>query len=156
VAAAQVLPESAQSGVLVMAGPGKGFKAHRLDLSRWERQLRLLWPALAAAVGGARSLTRRGARLDDATVWVGVPRRWSARCPGSCALANVCRSELVSEGALEAAGADLPQQLGITTVDEYAAWAYGVAEPLDVGVAAVASTAQSLPPLPATTTGDQV
>jgi hypothetical protein len=49
-AVAQVLPEAATSGVLVMASPGKGFRAHRMELSRWDRHLRLLWPALAAAV----------------------------------------------------------------------------------------------------------
>jgi hypothetical protein len=143
-AVAQMLPEAATSGVLVMAGPGKGFRAHRLELSRWDRHLRLLWPALAAGVSRARALTQRGVRLDDAAVWAGVPKRWSPNCPGSCALANVCRAELVAVGAIEAAGADIPQRLGFATTNEYVAWVDGTAEPVDAGAAAVASTAQAL------------
>lgn len=129
-------------GVLVLPGPGAGLRAHRVGLGRWRRGLSLLWPLLAQSVRRVAAIESAGGSLADGEVWRGLPRRWSASCPSLCALAPVCRAELLAEGRVEAAGVDVAAAVGTAAVAEVAAWAEGLAVPIDPRRRAAATSAR--------------
>ena len=81
-------------GLLILPGTSAGVKVHRVGLGRWRRGLSLLWPLLAQSIAEVDAVERAGGSLDARGTWQGFARRWSAACPGACALAPQCRAEL--------------------------------------------------------------